>query len=658
MGGFRVDVDAVDRVGAKVRSSVEGVDVLTPSGPGGCGSALVASVWDQVCERLVRAVADRLLPAVALWGARVEGAGQWCRERDQALSGLHEGGIAQLPGLQVRFTRPSGSTFDGSGGSGPAWDQDDPGRGDLSGVESTVRWLDDLELLLAHLRDLIGEQTAALESAWTGHVGDELVTAGRRLMAVVTRIADIAAEVAGPLIAYAGQVHDIADRARTATRRLEAATDAADLYRAAQVAAGVVPADAARAATGLAEATSDACAARAELDDLAGERAMADRALASEGEALHQGLGTAAPADEDSFDAAAGLTVVGVSIRQVTARATAGSHRNESEALGDFFTFSGDGVLTPLRALLDGVATGDLDAGALVDALLDLSTVDAQAFNDLLATYRELDPDLVLELSSLLLLHADRDQVRDVVSRFSFVEPQLLEGDTLSLDAPVVFDLDDVRWQGISQGAANDCWLLAGIGATAAADLALLRSNITINPNGTYTVRVYKNGEPVYVTVSGYVPMRTSGPAYAGSIDQGVRNASWLSIYEKAAAQVLGEGSYAGLTAGRPSTGISAVTGQPTDFLSTAPLPWAQSQTFERIQQAVDSGQPVAALTTWRFSNHDIAGWHVYYVTAIEGDIIVVQNPWGRPGQTEAATLRLTEEEFDRTFTWASAGRS
>ena len=655
MGGFRVDVDAVDLVGSTVRTSVEGTDVLTPSGPGGCGSALVASVWDQVCERLLWAVTDRLLPAVALWGARVEGAGRWCRERDQALSGLHEGGIAQLPGLQVRFVRPSGSGFGGSGGSGPVWDEDDPGRGDLTGIEATARWLDEVVLLLAHLRDLIGEQTAALESAWSGQVGNELVATGRRLMAVTTRLAEIANEGPGPLITYAGRVHDIADRTRAATRRLDAATDTANRYREACTDG---PADAARVATGLAEAVSDLRAARAVLAELAGERTLADHTLASEGEALYQGLGTAAPSDDDAFDTAAGLTVVGVSIRQTTTQTTTVTHQAESDALTDFFDYADEGTLTPLQAVLDGVASGALDAGALVDALLDMSSADARAFNDLLMAYRELDPDLVLELSSLLLLHADRDQVRDLVSRFSFLEPQLLEGDTLSMDSPVVFDLDDVRWQGISQGTANDCWLLAGIGATAAADLALLRSNITINPNGTYTVRIYKNGKPVYVTESGYVAMRTSGPAYAGSINQGVRDASWLSIYEKAAAQVLGGGSYAGLTAGRPSTGISAITGQPTDFLSTAPLPWAESQTFERIQQAVDSGQPVSALTTWRFSNHDIAGWHVYYVTAIEGDTIVVQNPWGRSGQTEAATLRLTEEEFDRTFTWASAGRS
>ncbi len=40
-------------------------------------------------------------------------------------------------------------------------------------------------------------------------------------------------------------------------------------------------------------------------------------------------------------------------------------------------------------------------------------------------------------------------------------------------------------------------------------------------------------------------------------------------------------------------------------------------------------------------------------------DTIVVQNPWGRGGRDGVVeTLRLTEDEFDATFVWASAGRA
>lgn len=269
--------------------------------------------------------------------------------------------------------------------------------------------------------------------------------------------------------------------------------------------------------------------------------------------------------------------------------------------------------------------------------------------------------DTVLELSSWLLLTADAEQVRTVVRRFPFVEPRYLDGDRIdTAREPVRFTLDDVRESGIAQGRANDCWLLAGIGAVAAVDVAAVRRNITVNANGTYTVTVFRRGAPMRVTVSGWVPVHPSSrrAVYAGEQTRHGRVPSWLSIYEKAAAQVLGGGSYAGLTAGRPSTGISAVTGRPTDFLSTNPLPFTRSRTLARIRRAMAERRPVSALTTWRVTDRSISSWHVYYVTGVEGDRIVVQNPWGTDGAGgEAETLHLTEDEFDRTFTWASAGR-
>lgn len=338
--------------------------------------------------------------------------------------------------------------------------------------------------------------------------------------------------------------------------------------------------------------------------------------------------------------------------------------RAETDAIDALLDDDAEGSRTPLDGLLTGVANGSLLPSGLLAALLAPPDARRRQIDSLLEAHRTVDPGPVRDLSSLLLRAADRTQVRALADRFRFVEPRFLDGDRIdTASAPVRFTLSEVRERGIAQGRADDCWLLAGIGATAAVDVESVRENITVHANGTYTVTVFKNRKPVRATVTGWVPRNEHGRAvYAGRRAGGGRAASWLSVYEKAAAQVLGAGSYAGLTAGRPSTGISAVTGRPTDVLSASCLPFTGSRTLARIQQAMDDRQPVSALTTWRMTDDSISSWHMYYVTGIRGDRIVVQNPWGRGGSgadaNVAATLFLTEDEFDRTFAWASAGRS
>lgn len=667
MAGFRVDADIVGRAGSRVRSDSAALDPGLPAGPGGCGSRQVTDTWDAVCERLVWAVDGRLLPMVALWGARVEGAAAWVRERDRAVGQLlsSETATARLPEFRVDRSAASGRgrRFTGSGGPGMLWDESDPGRGDDHGLEATTVWLDTVLTQVLGLRSSVTGQLAVLRDAWRGDVGAQLVAAGERVVALLTRVAEILNQAPAPVCGYAGQLRDIAARSRALTQRLDSADqelgrglDALRIARANP--AGADPVTVTTLSRRVDEAKRSSRLALGQLAALAEERAMADRAVVHTGESVIQAVSLAVPADDAAFDTASGLSIVGASIRQAPRNQPAAVASDaEIDAIEAVLDYDGDGILTPLNALLSGLADGSLTAGGLVTALLGLSAADRRRFNELLDAYRLTDPDLVVRFSSALLAGAAADQVRRLVQQFPWVEPRLLDGDELSMRDPVQFDLDDVRWQGISQGSANDCWLLAGIGATAAADIEAVRRNITVNANGTYTVRIYKNGRPVDVTVSGYVPMNGDRPLYAGQITDGKREQSWLSIYEKAAAQVLGGGSYGGLTAGRPSTGISAVTGQPTDFLSTNPLSLPGSQTFERIQEAVDAGQPVAALTMWRFSDHTIAGWHVYYVTGIEGDRIVVQNPWGYAGDTEAETLYLTEAQFDKKFAWASAGR-
>ncbi|HEY0237579.1 MAG TPA: C2 family cysteine protease [Friedmanniella sp.] len=308
-----------------------------------------------------------------------------------------------------------------------------------------------------------------------------------------------------------------------------------------------------------------------------------------------------------------------------------------------------------------GLEDGSLSAEGVIEALSALSSAERAALNDLLAPWdsRSNTPP---RPSSLLLAAARSPAEAALLSRrFPWLEPVLLgDDDWTGRRALVQLDPATIDGEGLSQGKAEDCWFLAGLGAVAAVDIETVRRNIRVNENGTCTVTIYRDGLPVEVTVSGYVPMEAGAAPCAGQqSSDGRRDPSWVSIYEKAAAQVLGNGAFAGLRAGRPGTGISAVTGIPTDTVKTSATGWTSpswwrsgSSTLETIGHAMADGRPVSAIVLLNGTDDEIAPWHVYYVTGIEDGLIVVRNPWGRSRDGVLAELRLTEAEFDATFAW------
>lgn len=74
------------------------------------------------------------------------------------------------------------------------------------------------------------------------------------------------------------------------------------------------------------------------------------------------------------------------------------------------------------------------------------------------------------------------------------------------------------------------------LGAVTEKDPGFIKSHIWKNANGTYTVRLYQNGNPADVTVTSDLPTGRGviGPAYAGTPG----NVLWVMLYEKAYAQL------------------------------------------------------------------------------------------------------------------------
>ena len=219
-----------------------------------------------------------------------------------------------------------------------------------------------------------------------------------------------------------------------------------------------------------------------------------------------------------------------------------------------------------------------------------------------------------------------------------------------ALPGYIPLDDDALDPTNMDQGSIGDCWLLAALGAVAQDDPGFIRDHMWENPDGTWTVKMYKDGESVYIQVE-----PTVVPLGARDADG---NVNWLSVYEKAAAEYYG-GSYEDIDGGHSSEAFEAITGQGAD--KTGDL------TLDELKDRLSDG-PVALGTevsgTWwplddEVDDNRIVPNHAYIVDRVEErngqTMIHVLNPWGPDGggydgHERAGDLWLTEEEYKENF--------
>lgn len=212
----------------------------------------------------------------------------------------------------------------------------------------------------------------------------------------------------------------------------------------------------------------------------------------------------------------------------------------------------------------------------------------------------------------------------------------------------------------IDQGTLGDCWFLAGAGAVANHDPDFIREHMQQNEDGTWTVTLYDDGEPVEITVEPTFPQGGAG---------GPDGVNWISIYEKAAAEYYG-GEYDALDGGFSSDALEMVTGREAER--------AGEGDFESLEERLSEG-PVAVgtqnndvgerewYTPWESEIDDdsIVPNHAYVVEEIlptdhpDNDagepVVLLTNPWGPDGGRlngidRDGTLTLTEQEYKDNF--------
>lgn len=195
----------------------------------------------------------------------------------------------------------------------------------------------------------------------------------------------------------------------------------------------------------------------------------------------------------------------------------------------------------------------------------------------------------------------------------------------------------------VRQGAIGNCYFPAALAAVAHTNPAAVKDMIKQNPDGSYSVRFYENGNksrPVEVKVDGDLYVRSfGGPIYGGSLGGPTTKDQmelWYPLIEKAYAQW--KGSYDAIgNGGSAGRVMSEVLGrsQSYEWVSAG----SEQRLFDRIQRDIARGVPVAAGThgsdqASRYTNTGVYANHAYSVLGVEeknGEKFVkLRNPWGQ----------------------------
>ncbi|MEW9533185.1 C2 family cysteine protease [Microbispora sp. NPDC049125] len=224
---------------------------------------------------------------------------------------------------------------------------------------------------------------------------------------------------------------------------------------------------------------------------------------------------------------------------------------------------------------------------------------------------------------------------------------------------------DGVQADEVAQGTLGDCWYIASLKATAAADPKFIQDGIRQNANGTISVRVWdKDGKLHWVTMTPDLPLDANGEiAFARSVNGGKTTESWPAYYEKAFALLYADdsggapdgkgdddrydreeqGDYGAIEWDYTDKAPPYVTGHDTDDIDLD---------YTDVKTAFESGHPVIVSS---HSNADgvpahlkaaYVTRHVFYVKGFKDGKMILGNPWG-PGSPDVV---VTPDEFKKLF--------
>jgi hypothetical protein len=337
----------------------------------------------------------------------------------------------------------------------------------------------------------------------------------------------------------------------------------------------------------------------------------------------------------------------------------------------------------------DAVGGSDDDKRDWLTTLAGLSpeeleyVLDHTDEDDIAALLGGLDPDTDREIYNALA----RSLPLDLQRRLADTDPNHYwhpatgqEGKYGWGDPDGIGTMPDGDTSELQQGGLGDCHVLASLAAMEQAQPGFLEGNVELNPNGTYTVTLYKDGEPIEVVVTPEFPFTVgadgelSDSAYAHDGTSGSEQVNLYTVYEKALAQVWGEvdptgegqSGYPGMDGGWPMDDMPVISD--TEMDQNEP---PSDLSYDDFTGAISDGRPVTLTTKFDpdvddnpiyadDGDNQAVGGHVYYVIDVQGEppdaVVTLGNPWGAdlPG---TGTLTLSWEEVQDQFHSVQVGR-
>ena len=218
---------------------------------------------------------------------------------------------------------------------------------------------------------------------------------------------------------------------------------------------------------------------------------------------------------------------------------------------------------------------------------------------------------------------------------------------------------DGPTYSDIRQGAVGDCYYLSSLASLADTNPDSIRQMITPLGDGTYAVRFYRSGSPVYLRLDADLPVNSGGAVVYARLS--ASGEIWVPLLEKAyAAFRTGANSYSSLEAGwMGNVYLDAVNRSSTTLYTDT----SDQQIYALITSSLSTGRAVTA-ASYSSASGPIVGNHAYEVKAAyasDGTMYVtVYNPWGYDGTNSDSNpgdglITLTMAQFKQYFQVLSA---
>jgi hypothetical protein len=217
-----------------------------------------------------------------------------------------------------------------------------------------------------------------------------------------------------------------------------------------------------------------------------------------------------------------------------------------------------------------------------------------------------------------------------------------------------------ITYGDIKQGVGADCYYLSALATVANESTNTIKNAFIDNADGTFTVRLFNNGAPTFVTVNRLLPEDSNGNFVYANLGKSLGDASaklWVPLLEKAMAQVNRfdanlqgtASSYASLDYGWAGKILPHITNRSASFDLTLDK--------TKLTNAVQSGQLVCLSTPDRGGTTTIDGYtivsnHEYAVVGYNPGSarFFVFNPWGFANGGASDFLALTYRQITDIF--------